>query len=65
MPSKLSIKINNINLKKVETCKYLFIIFHYNMRRDKQIKSIVSTTTYLEMSLYNVFFIILTYGIMS
>lgn len=52
VPRNISIKINNIEIERVEQCKYLGIIFDHNMKWDKQMLHIINKTKYCFYTFY-------------
>lgn len=47
VPDNLDIIINGKNIQRVESCKYLGVIFDYNMKWHKHIEYILNKTKYL------------------
>lgn len=47
VPKELNISINQEKIKRVENCKYLGIIFDFNLRWNEHIKYIINKTRYL------------------
>ena len=47
IPDILTVKINNKQINRVESFKYLGIIFYSNVRWDKHIESTIKKTKYL------------------
>lgn len=47
VPEKIVIKINDVELDRVESVRYLGLIFDYNMRWDNHIHSLINKTKYL------------------
>ena len=54
VPNQIDIKIKDKEINKVESCKYLGIIFDYNLRWDKHIQYIIKKTKYLIYILYKI-----------
>ena len=52
VPSTINIQINNNELKRVESCRYLGLIFDYKMKWDKHIDYLISRTKYLIFIFY-------------
>lgn len=51
-PDKIDLKIKDKYLEREESCKYLGVIFDYNMKRNKHIEYIVNKTK----DLINIFY---------
>ena len=51
MPNQLDVTINK-SVNRVESCKYLGVIFDYNLKWNKHIKLIISKTKYLVYTFY-------------
>ena len=47
VPSQIDVRIKNKSVNKVESCKYLGVIFDYNLKWNKHFKLIISKTRYL------------------
>lgn len=47
VPHEFTVKINGMNVNRVESCKYLGIYFDYRMRWENHIQYILSKTKYL------------------
>lgn len=52
VPHEIELKINDIKLERVESTKYLGVIFDYNMKWDKHIEYIINKTKYLVYVFY-------------
>lgn len=52
VPSVMNIQIANQSIKRVEYCKYLGVIFDFNLRWDKHIEFILNKTKYLLFIFY-------------
>ena len=47
VPNQIDIKIKDKEINRVESCKYLGIMFDYNLRWAKHIQYIIKKTKYL------------------
>lgn len=52
VPAKFEIQVNDKKLNRVESCKYLGIIFDYNLRWNEHIDYIYNKTKYLVFIFY-------------
>ena len=54
VPNQIDIKIKDKEINRVESCKYLGIMFDYNLRWDKHIQYIIKKTKYLIYIFYKI-----------
>lgn len=54
VPQNLDIKINNENIEKVNKCKYLGIIFDYNLKWHEHISYVIQRLKYLIYVFYKI-----------
>ena len=54
VPNQIDIKIKDKEINRVEICKYLGIMFYYNLRWDKNIQYIIKKTKYLIYIFYKI-----------
>ena len=47
VPSQIDVRIKNKSVNRVESCKYLGVIFDYNLKWNKHFELIISKTRYL------------------
>ena len=54
VPNQIDIEIKDKEINRVESCKYLGIMFDYNLRWDKHIQYIIKKTKYLIYIFYKI-----------
>ena len=81
VPSNMNIQINSRELKRIDNCRYLGLIFDYKMKWDKHVDYLISRTKYLififyklskvmnsetlKMIYYSLFHSIISYGVIA